>query len=467
MPTKFTEPEIAAELTAELHRYIQQGGTPFQAASVERSVESGRPDIVIWYDDARQRPFAFWELKRPYRSEDLTRLPKKAQSLGVRYAVVWNFQYGELYEIEGDHLQSIQSYPVPVMNSLEEWAYSYKRYEVVQQARRILDDLARVAQGKSLTPYTPDKVYFTAILQKAIHNLLPVLKEHLFQKQKDRKVWDNILQWAVKQGYPIGLPDLDERLARHWAYSLAVRVLFYFTIRRYHQNLPDLQQPPGSAQPVATLLYDAFSRAQAVDWQAVFELSPLDQLGLPPQADPVLQELLDDFHRYDFGLLQEDVVGQVMEGLIPEEERHALGQYFTREDLVDFILGFVADNDKAFYLDPTCGSGTFLTRLYSRLRWLSCYQVTHAELLERLWGVDIAHFPAEVATINLFRQNVKDLSNFPRIVVKDFFELQPGQQIPFPPLKAQPGLEQTRIEVDIPLFSSMASLAISPISARN
>jgi hypothetical protein len=42
-----------------------------------------------------------------------------------------------------------------------------------------------------------------------------------------------------------------------------------------------------------------------------------------------------------------------MEGLIPEDERHALGQYFTREDLVDFIIGFVVHDDNAYYIDPT------------------------------------------------------------------------------------------------------------------
>jgi hypothetical protein len=73
---------------------------------------------------------------------------------------------------------------------------------------------------------------------------------------------------------------LDELLARHWAYSLAVRILFYFTVRRYFPNLPNLKPLPGSQKPIADLLQEAFSKAQGVDWQAVFEKSPLDELGL-------------------------------------------------------------------------------------------------------------------------------------------------------------------------------------------
>ncbi|MGQ9468136.1 MAG: HsdM family class I SAM-dependent methyltransferase, partial [Anaerolineae bacterium] len=385
---------------------------------------------------------------------DLSKLPAKAGSLGARYVVVWNFQSGELYEVDRGQLVPRKSYPIPLLNSLEEWGVAPKRSAVMDQARHILEDLALLARGRSLTPYVPDKFYFIGILERAIHDLLPVLQEHIFQQKKDHQIRAQVDAWTAKQGYPIGLPNLDELLARHWAYSLAVRILFYFTVRRYYPALPDLKPPAGRGQPIAHSLWDAFSKAQAVDWQAVFERSPLDELGLPEGAEPILRDLLDDFHRYDFGLLKEDVIGQIMEGLIPEEERHALGQYFTREDLVDFIIGFVARRDDAHYLDPTCGSGTFLTRLYSRLRWLSGYHASHSQLLERVWGVDIAHFPAELATVNLFRQDVRDLTNFPRIIVRDFFGVGPGETFSFPPLKAT-SPDYPKIQVAIPPFDGI------------
>lgn len=118
---------------------------------------------------------------------------------------------------------------------------------------------------------------------------------------------------------------------------------------------------------------------------------------------------------------------------------------------MDLIIGFVADSCEDAYLDPTCGSGTFLNRLYSRLTWLSGYRAAHAQLLERLWGVDIAHFPAELATVNLFRKNVRDIANFPRVVVKDFFDVRPGQTFLFPPPKA-PAAGCPRVKVRAPQF---------------
>lgn len=452
--SRVTEPEVGADIVAALDNYVRQGGQSFEKITVQHSAGGLFPDIVVWTDFSAHKAFAIWELKAPGLSEDISRLPDKCSRLGVSYVVVWNFQSGELYEIKDRRLQILKSYPIPLLSTLQEWTIAYKRFAVIEQAKRILDDLARLLGGQGLTAYVPDRYYFIGILQKAIFELTPILQEHISRSRKKSEIRINLNKWAVKQGYPVGLPDFDGFLARHWAYSIAVRLLFYFTIRRYYPGLPDLRGISKSKQKLAELLWDAFSKAHAVDWQAVFERSPLDNLGFPSEAEFILSELIEGFHRFDFHQLKEDVVGQIMEGLIPEEERHALGQYFTREDLVDFIIGFVVCNDEAYYLDPTCGSGTFLNRLYSRLKYLSNYRSRHSDLLERIWGVDIAPFPGELATVNLFRQDVKDLSNFPRIIVRDFFNLSPGEVLEFPPLVANAS-EYRKIKVALPLFDGI------------
>lgn len=447
-----TEREVSAQLAEELNKMIAAGGTPFEKATVEHRAGNQYPDITIWRDYSNRQAFAFWELKAPNRHEDISKLPSKAKSLEVEHAVVWNFQHGTLYKIKDNKIDILRSYPVPILNSLNDWTMKSKRIAAIEQARIILGDLTRLANDGSLMSYEPDKFYFIGVLEKAVSRLVPILQEYIFEKKKDKDARNRLDRWIVEQGYQTSLPELDKLLAQHWAYSLAVRILFYFTIRRRYKSLPDLD--PNDSRPISDLLKDAFSKAQAVDWQAVFEPSPLDGLGLPQSVDSTLRELLKDFRRYDFSLLKEDVIGQIMEGLIPEEERHALGQYFTREDLVDFIIGFVARCDRAYYLDPTCGTGTFLNRLYSRLRWLSGYRAGHGELLERLWGVDVAHFPAELATINLFRQSVNDQTNFPRIVVRDFFDVSPSKVVSFPPLKATTP-NYSRINIPIPYFDGI------------
>ncbi|MEN2993656.1 MAG: N-6 DNA methylase, partial [Bacteroidia bacterium] len=274
----------------------------------------------------------------------------------------------------------------------------------------------------------------------------------------DAKQRSEIERWAAKQGYLLGDPYFWERLAQHWAYALAVRILFYFTIRPHFPGLPALQEVGLSS--IRRRLQEAFTKARAIDWQAVFEESPLDKVGLPEAVEEPLKELLEDLNRRDFSHLREDVIGQIMEGLIPRVERHALGQYFTREDVVDFIIGFVVkDLHEGAYLDPTCGSGVFLTRLYHYLRFRSGYGLSHEALLQRIWGIDIAHFPAQLATINLFRQSPASFTEPPRIQVRDFFDLQPGDRVSLklPKPEELPDLSESEasansIEVPLPQF---------------
>lgn len=429
-----TEREVAAALAARLAPLLQ--ATPFKEITVEHKVGPFYPDLVLW-EEAPHTAFAFWELKAPDLSEDLSRLRHKALTLqsqiSTRYVLTWNFQQATLYEITNTDIEERKTYPIPLLTSLQEWTIPSKQNAVIAVAQEIIKDLERLYRHESLSPYWPDKYYFIGILSKAIAQLTPILSKHISAKKRVPSIAEALNQWTVQQGYPLALSNLDTLLGRHWAYSLAVRLLFYFTIRRHFKDkLPDLREVP----VLGPAMQRAFQEAQKIDWQAVFSESPLDKLGLPPEAEIPLATLLHDFHRYDFSQLKEDVIGQVMEGLIPPEERHALGQYFTREDVVDFILGFVAKSENGYYLDPTCGSGIFLTRLYDRLRWLSAYKLRHADLLDKIWGVDIAHFPAELATINLFRQDISDYSNFPRIVVQDFFKIAPGKEVAFPPLRS-------------------------------
>ncbi|TEU18088.1 MAG: hypothetical protein E3J21_06755 [Anaerolineales bacterium] len=199
-------------------------------------------------------------------------------------------------------------------------------------------------------------------------------------------------------------------------------------------------------------LRDLFAQACRIDYQAVFEESIIEHIPFPQAALDELVALTADLERGDFAEMPQDVVGRVFEGLIPPEERRALGQYFTREDLVDLILAFCVRTPADNVLDPTCGTGTFLLRAYDRLKHLG--QSEHHRLLAQLWGVDIAHFPAELATINLFRQDLSDPDNFPRILVCDFFEVTPDATFRFPPPRAG-GEFGEFVEEPMPVFDAV------------
>ncbi len=63
-----------------------------------------------------------------------------------------------------------------------------------------------------------------------------------------------------------------------------------------------------------------------------------------------------------------ELFGDLYASLIPRALRHSLGEYYTPEWLVDFVLDSVGyDGDPSVRLiDPSCGSGAFLTRALGR-----------------------------------------------------------------------------------------------------
>jgi N-6 DNA Methylase len=101
--------------------------------------------------------------------------------------------------------------------------------------------------------------------------------------------------------------------------------------------------------------------------------------------------------------------------------------------------------------DPTSGTGTFLNVFYQVLTYLG--KKNHQELLGQIWGNDISHFPAVLSVINLYKQKVDDVANFPRITRKDYFNLQPKQTIQIPDNKDIGKLNN----VEIPLFDAIVS----------
>lgn len=85
-----------------------------------------------------------------------------------------------------------------------------------------------------------------------------------------------------------------------------------------------------------------------------------------------------------------DYIKQMYESIIPKELRHALGEYYTpdwlAEETLNTALGFGEVNIKQRFIDPTCGSGTFLFKIICEKRKAGC---TIEEIIATVSGIDI------------------------------------------------------------------------------
>jgi len=81
-------------------------------------------------------------------------------------------------------------------------------------------------------------------------------------------------------------------------------------------------------------------------------------------------------------------------------------------------------------------------------------KTTHQELLATIWGFDLSPFAAELAAINLFRQDLSHFENFPRIVPGNFFDRRLGQTVEFPPPRVT-SHGMAKIPIPIPIFDAI------------
>lgn len=458
MAVKVTEKEVASGISEIINKLITKGGYPFETSSVEPQLTGTTPrfiDIVLWNDRKTADAFCIIELKIPGKKENIQRLEEVTEKLNCKYALTWNFDVAVLF-YKNNQFTEKKYYSTYVISHIEEWLQIDKQIKIKKYLEKFLDDLSDLKVKGSTHRFPPDKFFFINLLNKISKELQPHFKAHLKIKLRDKSLKDAFEAFWTAQGIPS--PDNEESvelLTQQWVYGLLSRLLFYSIIRKQQPDLPDLIKISEECGQLDKEIFKAFEKARLIDWQAVFDPEyKMDEIGIPASGLPVLRELLAKLKDYDFGNLKEDVVGEIFEGLIPDTQKHKLGQYFTREDLVDLIIGFTIKSANGYYSDPTCGSGTFLNRIYSRINWLSQYKKKHTKILEQVWGFDIAKFPAELATINLFRQDISDYRNFPRVQNVDFFEVYPGREFKFPPPKASEG-NFDKIDIKVPGFDAM------------
>ena len=287
--------------------------------------------------------------------------------------------------------------------------------------------------------------------------------ESLRLRLGDTKFYAKLDDLARKLGYKNGLADIVEEdlskvdiLARMMAYVLMNKIVFYKVLEGYYE-LPELK--PFSSEVKTSSEYlnklnELFEQAVKTtgDFEQIFETGLYDHIVLADRVEAL--ELIDDLIRtlseVDLRELG-DVIGQVYEDLIPPEERHRMGQFYTPRPIAELITRWCIRSPDDYVLGPGCGSGTFEVESYWRLvelklgrRQLPPTNV-HKRVLEQIYAVDINSFPTQLTAMNLAMKNVlAPVSNL-NVIESDFFALIPGQEYIAPYKLVTPEGEKSKI----------------------
>ncbi len=477
---KFNERAWAGQIISWIKQSINDSTTIFQDATNDEGlkVASGRtkfPDVLLFTDKISGVVFNGWELKFPDTpaddSEMLENALEKAERLKSNSFVTWNGTEAIIWKINDDNyslsgLDKLKVYPkekdITKRNDLAD-RNNYNKHEANLQKRlnEILHDLGQLYEnGELKNAINISSNIVEAVTQTALH-FVPQLKNEINELKGDDKAFrTEFNQWKIIESATLKILSTSSRrvekvepeevLAKFTYYKLIGKVLFYLTLS---ENLSDKisKLELKNSKQVQKQLNEFFNQAKKIDYQAVFESDFTDKIPFNETIDELLFRLVGVFNEFDFKVLPTEVIGYILENLVPQEEKQKFGQYFTSETLANLVTFSAIKSRNDVVIDPTSGTGTFLNSFYNTLQFFG--NKSHQQILNQIWGNDISHFPATLSVISLYKQKVDDTANFPRIIRKDFFTITPSQTIAIPDNKDIDKINQ----IPIPKFDAVIS----------
>jgi len=442
-----TERTAVAILMHWMRNIIEDKDIDLGMPDVETSgADRKMPDTVIYESGRSQKVLCVIEAKPPYYDvfdEKELKEParQKANKRKAKYFVTTNFKKFIWWKTKESNDSTIteerqiaEKYNLSQIENLDDIEFTRYSEPIKKELADFLIKLYSVYSGKESEPKQAIDEFLIFRLQEKI-NVLSSYYIRIIDDQchKDSSFAKNLKRWFLVQGWNFTWqpPDFD-KAARQTAYLLVNKILFYNLLQAKRPHELDPLEIPESLTKGAmlqTTLQAYFQEVLKIDYETIYITDFIDSIAFPEAKEVIkeIKELIKVLRQYDFSKLGYDIIGRIFERLIPDVERHNLGQYFTSSDIVDLILKFCIhhENDKIF--DPACGAGTFLKRAYRHKKIMNA-RLQHEKILETLWGNDIAKFPATLATINLAINDLAVEKNYPNILQEDFFAIFAGTE---------------------------------------
>lgn len=135
--------------------------------------------------------------------------------------------------------------------------------------------------------------------------------------------------------------------------------------------------------------------------QENFRLSK-DTLESLPYRDKIIKKVVNKIEQEQLTKIKEDTLGVLFEKLIREQEKKDLGQFYTPQEIVNYMVNFLDIKPTSKILDPTCGCGIFLVTAYNHLKQ------KNPDAIKNIFGVDLNNSATKIARINLWLRNGQD-----------------------------------------------------------
>lgn len=441
-----TERTAVAILMHWMREIIERKNLDLGMPDVETSGDDRKmPDTVIYESRGSQNILVVLEAKPPYYDvfdEKELKGParEKATQRKAKYFALTNFKKliwfstEKVNALRPEEEQIVEKYALSELENLDDIEQTRYSEPIKKGLADFLTRLYSVHSGREPEPKQAIDEFLIFRLQEKIRVLSTYYRRIIDdQCHKDSSFAKNLKNWFVDQGWNFAWQPQDfDKASRQTAYLLVNKILFYNLLqaKRPHELSPlEIPESLLKGAQLQKILQSFFDEVLKIDYETIYTTDFIDTIAFPEAKEVIkeIKELITILKKYDFSKLGYDVIGRIFERLIPQDERHNLGQYFTSPDVVDLILKFCLHHEDDKILDPACGAGTFLVRAYQHKKLMN-QRKGHEDILTTLWGNDIAKFPAHLATINLAINDLGVDKNYPNILQEDFFALLVGDE---------------------------------------
>jgi type I restriction-modification system DNA methylase subunit/6-pyruvoyl-tetrahydropterin synthase len=430
-----TERNIQVELYRNFQNLIVKKFTSNDIEFVGVDFEpviNGRPDLVIKaVDKGKNIPLLVIETKRkvpfvdrkfdPYSKDVIRQASRYALELGAPYFATCNGEFLVLFDT------FTAGVPLP-QRRLKHFKVAFDE----NFAALILNEISQLRKGLGKWLELDD--IFVQRLRTFHSFLTPYFLDSLKIKLNDSKFRAEYKEWLNSQFLEYNSEN-NEKVAEQLAYLLMNKLTFYKTLELQIPTLNKINkietEDPKKFQLILNEYFEKITKN--IDYEAIFQPHFIfDQIPFSPKSLFILNDFIEELSTYDLTKIRSDIIGRVYEELIPPTEKHRLGQYYTPPPIVELISEFCIRSSKDNVLDPACGSGGFLIKSYHKLKDLKkkeniflAEEILHKEVLDQLYGVDINPFPAQLTSINLAIRNLKTISKNLKVIINDFFKVDP------------------------------------------
>lgn len=291
--------------------------------------------------------------------------------------------------------------------------------EHLQEAKKLTEKAESVRESITTRILIDD---LTACRQRLFDDLYDQFK---IRYRSDEKFKETVDAWATEVNMNTSDPDLVEKLCKEGAYTLINRVLFlricedrgHIKAKLSKDAITKWRQMVENPSKMLGIAFDEIGeRFEGLYRSPLFDSINFEDIDW---SATTIDFVLDKLGEHDFSKISKDILGRAYEQHVSREERKELGQFYTPDFVIDYILSEVGISREKKILDPACGSGGFLMKAYDILRkeYLEedlAEEIVHEQILkDNLYGIDINPFATQLTVMNLL---LKDLDHPPSVV---------------------------------------------------